>query len=121
MVLIAVAGLAGCASGGAAVGLSDSRIEKAYDSCKDSAAEASAYEGTFEVGDGGDSLIANGVMADQIGDLACLLLEFDTPQSVVAAMDSTTAMMGRQHEESDGLTYEWSYHPDNGMDLVVTD
>ena len=27
--------------------------------------------------------------------------------------------MGVQDAEDDGLAYSWSYHPDNGVDLVI--
>ena len=54
-----------------------------------------------------------------IADLACVMVQIDTPQRIAAAMDSTTAMMGRQHEEDGDFTYEWSYHPDNGFDLII--
>ncbi len=30
-------------------------------------------------------------------------------------------MMGVQNDTSNGLEYGWSYHPDSGMHLVITD
>jgi hypothetical protein len=29
-------------------------------------------------------------------------------------------MPGVQDAEHDGLEYSWSYHPDNGVDMVIT-
>ena len=32
----------------------------------------------------------------------------------------TTSIDGRQTESWDGITIEWSYHPDRGSDMVIT-
>ena len=29
-------------------------------------------------------------------------------------------MMGVQRGEDDGIHYGWSYHPDNGLNMVIT-
>lgn len=109
-VILALSGCAGAATGSGG-GSDDTELQKAYDSCEPG--------DTIEVSDGGHTLIASGVGEDEIGDLACILVAIETPRSVTAAMDSTTAMMGRQHEEDGDFTYEWSYHPDNGFNLIV--
>ena len=95
---------------------SETRLEKAMTSCKDSADGAA-----FQLADGGDSIIINGAKSGDIPGLACVLMYLETPQSIVAEMDSTTAMMGRQSEEAHGVKYDWSYHPDNGIDMVITE
>jgi hypothetical protein len=53
--------------------------------------------------------------------LNCLLGELGTPQSIIAQLGSTTALMGVQDATDDGLNYSWSYHPDNGVNMVITD
>jgi hypothetical protein len=30
-------------------------------------------------------------------------------------------MMGQQTAQESGLNYRWSYHPDNGLNMVITD
>jgi len=75
----------------------------------------------FQVADEGKTFIANGVKSDMVGFLGCFLTEFDTPQAIVAAMDATTSMMGRQEQSDGDMSYQWTYHPDNGMNLIVTD
>ena len=35
-------------------------------------------------------------------------------------MGRTTAMMGVQDAKADGVEYSWSYHPDNGVNMVIT-
>lgn len=72
--------------------------------------------------DDGDGMIVDGATKDdEYTDLACVLVELGAPQSLVANIDSTTALMGRQTEEADGLEYSWSYHPDNGLNMVISE
>lgn len=75
----------------------------------------------FQVADEGRTFIADGVGPDMLGFVGCFLSEFDTPQAIVAAMDTTTSLMGRQEESDGDIKYQWTYHPDNGMNLIVTD
>jgi hypothetical protein len=30
-------------------------------------------------------------------------------------------MMGEQTATNNGITYRWSYHPDNGLNMVITE
>lgn len=53
--------------------------------------------------------------------LNCLLGQLDTPESVLRQIGATTGLMGQLEEEADGFTYRWSYHPDNGLNMVVTE
>lgn len=91
------------------------QLEKAYDACDIAAGTK------IELADGNHSIIINGVTGDDdnFTDIVCLVSTLNTPQYIVSEIDNTTAMMGRQHEEDGGLTYEWSYHPDNGLDMVI--
>jgi len=54
-------------------------------------------------------------------DVACLLLELEVPDRVVAQIDSTRALDGRQSDAWDRFTAMWSYHPDSGLDLLVVE
>ncbi|MFF2631905.1 hypothetical protein ACFVR6_03365 [Microbacterium sp. NPDC058021] len=51
---------------------------------------------------------------------ACVLNALDVPASVESHIGQTTSMDGRQSESWDGITIEWSYHPDRGSDMVIT-
>ena len=51
--------------------------------------------------------------------LACVLAELKTPQAVIAHMDSTNALAGRQEDTWADFTASWTYHPDNGIDLII--
>ncbi|WP_199183017.1 hypothetical protein [Cryobacterium sp. M25] len=52
-------------------------------------------------------------------DLACVLLELDTPDSVINRIDSTRALDGRQTGTWEDYSASWGYHPDNGLDIVI--
>lgn len=77
---------------------------------------------TLTLGDEGRSLIIDtGSEYGPIEGLACVLGQLGTSQAIVAQMESTTAMMGVQEAEDDSLRYQFSYHPDNGINMVITD
>lgn len=40
--------------------------------------------------------------------------------SLLSEMSRTNALMGVQSETSGDLNFKWSYHPDNGLNIVVT-
>jgi len=100
-----------------------SRVEKAYDSCRG----LHSSPGVIELADEGHSILVDtgasvpGFEDRDFSVLGCLTRNLSTPQSTLANIDSTTALMGRQSEEHDGITYEWSYHPDNGFIMTITD
>lgn len=112
---VALISLTGCATGpgtGVRAEPKSTKLQKAYDECAPGA--------TVELADGNSSILINGATAtEDITDIACLMLQLNTPEYIVAEMDNTTALMGRQHEEEDGISYEWSYHPDNGFDMIM--
>ncbi|GHG46368.1 hypothetical protein GCM10011331_06350 [Flavimobilis marinus] len=53
-------------------------------------------------------------------DTACLFAELDMPTHITSHISQTTSMDGRQTEEWDDLSVSWSYHPDRGLDGVLT-
>lgn len=55
-----------------------------------------------------------------VTDIACLFGELDMPSAVMSHIDQTTSMDGRQTETWGDLTVSWSYHPDRGLDGVLT-
>lgn len=79
----------------------------------------------FLMGDGGTSLTFDMKGDDQLTganilDIYCVLGELAIPASVSSHMGQTTSMDGRQSATWDNLEISWSYHPDRGMDGVVT-
>ena len=70
--------------------------------------------------DGGASIVVDtGSEYGSTAGMDCVLDELSTSQSIMAQIGRTTAMMGVQDAEDDGLAYSWSYHPDNGVNMVI--
>jgi hypothetical protein len=107
---------AAAASAAASAAAADARLSNAYKSCswKDTAK-------TVVLGDAGNSLIVDTRSKyTSMDGVACILSQLKTPTSITSSIDHTTSMMGERSEESAGLSYSWSYHPDNGLNLVIT-
>lgn len=51
----------------------------------------------------------------------CVLTELDVPQSVIGQMSSTRALDGMQTATWDDYSVSWTYHPDDGLDLIITE
>lgn len=73
--------------------------------------------------DGDKTLVLNGSGKTGSGmsveKTGCYLDYLGAPQRVLTAMDSTRALDGRQQATWDGLTAEWTYHPDQGLDVLI--
>jgi len=52
--------------------------------------------------------------------IQCVLDETDAPASVTSELEQTTALMGRQETDWEGVEMSWSYHPDDGLSAVLT-
>ena len=50
----------------------------------------------------------------------CVLSQLNTPERITQTMNSTRALDGRVTDSWDSFTASWSYHPDTGLDLVVS-
>jgi hypothetical protein len=55
-----------------------------------------------------------------MGEVQCVLGELGAPQSVLAQMGATRALDGMQTATWTGVTASWTYHPDAGLDLILT-
>lgn len=104
--------LAGCDTGDMVGTGGTSEMEDAYSTCDPSSL-------AVELADSGKSIVINGAMPEDLTDIACIMIQLETPEYIISEVDNTTAMMGRQHEDAGGYSYEWSYHPDNGLDMVI--
>lgn len=123
-VLVASVALGGCGVGAAgseaeATPTEDTRppLEAAKAACAPTAVSA-------KLGDEGSSLMLDGSGKDKAGltteRIACILTNIGTPDHVISRMDSTRALDGMQDAEWDGYTASWTYHPDNGLDVILT-
>ena len=63
----------------------------------------------------------SGVSYTDIEDVACVLAKLEVPSYVVSHIDSTRALDGQQTDEWDGISARWTYHPEDGLHLVLRD
>lgn len=82
---------------------------------------------TAQLNDDGQSLVVEGkgvneivsVQQASVASTMCVLEHTDAPDSVWSRIQSTSALNGQQEATHDGLTYRWTFHPDNGIDLII--
>ena len=91
------------------------------------AVDACNLEGAsgFELADGNTTLTFDMRGDDELTgasytDISCIFAGLAMPSSVSSHIDQTTSMDGRQTETWGDLTVSWSYHPDRGLDGVLT-
>lgn len=51
-------------------------------------------------------------------DVICVISAVNTPGYIVSQMQNTRAMDGMQSAEYDGISVQWNYHPDSGLDVT---
>ena len=74
-----------------------------------------------EVTDNGQTLLVDTESEyGSIENAGCFLAYIDTPRRITSAMSNTTALMGAQTDQANGYTYRWTYHPDNGVNIIVS-
>jgi uncharacterized protein YceK len=65
--------------------------------------------------------IGSGEVALPMADVQCALSALDMPASISAKIEQTTSMMGMQTDTWDEIEVSWSYHPDNGFNVILVD
>jgi hypothetical protein len=55
-----------------------------------------------------------------IENIGCVINALRLPKSIIQRMSSTTALMGNQTAEFEGIHIEWTYHPSNGLDITFS-
>jgi hypothetical protein len=55
-----------------------------------------------------------------IDDILCVLAELDAPQAILAQMEATRALDGMQSATWSTYNAKWTYHPNDGLDLIIT-
>ncbi|MCA4132936.1 hypothetical protein LD110_08945 [Arthrobacter sp. M4] len=94
-------------------------ITKARDSCNVTDPDYAP------LGDGGYSITLKGKPKYGGGlpmsDIACILKAVNVPDSVVSQMDSTRALDGMQRASWDKISASWTYHPDNGFRVILSE
>lgn len=93
------------------------KFSEAYKTCGSPSGIRVSDEGKTITVDGNGEYEYSGA---NIYDTACVLDAIDTPSYVITNMDTTNSLMGRQTATfGDNIDVSWSYHPDNGLDIVI--
>ena len=118
MIVLAAMLLSGCSQVTDMLGnIGETKLQTAMKSCGDT------YSGYIEVLDDGKTLSIDGKGEEDQGatftEIACVLSAIPVPSYVTSRMDQTRALDGVQREEFASFDISWSYHPDNGLDIVI--
>lgn len=91
-------------------------LEKAVEACDLS------YHSAISLDDDKKGLYLDGEGDESAGlavsSTVCILGALNVPDSVLNRMSNTTSLMGQQDATWDGITALWTYHPNNGLDIV---
>jgi hypothetical protein len=95
---------------------SETQLRQAFSSCH--SGDLADQDHTLVIDTAGDDYESG---ADSFDGLACTLGKLGTPTSVTAQMDSTRALDGMQSADWGDFSASWTYHPDAGIDLIITE
>jgi hypothetical protein len=92
---------------------SKSRLQDAYETCGS----------VGELSDGGRTLYLDMAGEDGSGAIGtgvvwCVLSALEVPTYVKREMESTRALDGRRSQSWGSLEASWTYHPDDGLDII---
>jgi hypothetical protein len=123
IVLLLAAVLLTSACGGA--GKAEPKTSPTPKPLEQAKATCAASSDAVEVGDGGKTLTIDGKGKKDFSGLettqvVCILKALKVSDAVISQMDSTRALDGRQSAEWEGYSASWTYHPDAGLDVIVT-
>ncbi|MEW1807536.1 hypothetical protein [Pseudarthrobacter sp. NPDC080039] len=98
----------------------ESLIQQAAHSC---AVTGSRYS---TIGDAGHTITLEGAPKNKssglsLTEIVCVLDALSVPDSVVSQMDATRALDGMQRASWDKISATWTYHPDNGFRVILTE
>ena len=114
--VVIIGATAGSETSGAPAAPAETQLKQAHDSC--SAGVLGDVDHTMTLDMGGEDSDSGILSFDQV---ACVLEQLDIPASVASRMDATRALDGMQDAEWDGFTASWTYHPDDGLDIILTE
>lgn len=117
--LIAAAVLLGCSDNGENTEAGQEAATQA-DAESSPVAEAAACHENLDVTDDGASLIIDtGTNPVPLSALDCVYEALEMPKSIIARIERTRALDGTQDGSWGALEASWTYHPDNGLNLIV--
>ncbi|MEV4384649.1 hypothetical protein AB0J68_02805 [Micromonospora sp. NPDC049580] len=96
----------------------DSPLEEARQAC------GAGRDDWAMLGDDGNSLTLRSVGKERTGlkleQLQCYWTELEVPDAVIAEIEGTRALDGRQSGEWEDMSASWTYHPDDGLQMIIT-
>lgn len=83
-----------------------------------------AFRSATTLADGGATLLIDGYGTKDstglpVARFQCILTALNVPAAVQGHMFGTRALDGRQEDGWLGFSASWSYHPDDGMDVII--
>jgi len=77
------------------------------------------------VGDGGGSLtmqtLGKKTAGASFAEMECVFSELDMTDAIRSEVGTTRALDGRQTADWDGYHASWTYHPSDGLHMVITE
>jgi len=101
----------------------EARRQQAHQQISDALDTCGIRDSTgVEVTDAGEGVIfsSTGLYGADFSDIECFGDGIGMPQHVRSEMYQTRALDGRQEAEWDVFAASWSYHPDDGLDVVFS-
>jgi hypothetical protein len=90
-------------------------FQKAYESCGTPSGVSVSDNGTtISI----DTIGETDYSGASFSDAVCIINALKTPTYIMDNMDTTNSLMGRQTDSFNGIDVSWSYHPDNGLQVV---
>jgi hypothetical protein len=116
LAIVGIAGLLAATLSGCSMG--PTALQKVSEECNLSAG--------VRIGDEGKTLSLDMMGEDEyegatIDDVICVVNSpsLKMPEFIINSVETTRALDGKQTGDWDGFEAEWSYHPDNGLDLMI--
>ena len=116
LAIFGIAGLLAATLSGCAAG--PTTLQKVSEECN--------LSDGFRIGDEGKTLSLDMMGEDEytganIDDIVCVVQSqrIKMPEFIINSIETTRAIDGKQTGDWDGFEAEWSYHPDNGLDLMI--
>lgn len=133
LAVVVLLALAACGESTPATGLDPSpsaptevpsAIETAQANCEQQVAVGNSWamQPPGELLDGGEAIsLSSDFGEDTIDGIVCIFAELDLPDSIIARMDRTRALDGMQEAQWPGFAASWTYHPDDGLNVIITE
>lgn len=103
-----------------------SLIQQASNSCHLDTGAYGSGSAYATIGDAGYTITLSGSAKGRgngltDNEMVCALKAVSVPDRVVSEMDATRALDGMQRASWDKMSASWTYHPDDGLQVILTE